>query len=133
MATNFKTNNLYSFTTINAAILGATYTKAKIMAPSVSYEGAKIFDPNIDSKQAALRPYLPTGASTKHTTYNYFVISTQTGETKVFADEWINQDSIKQDTVKFLDVRIMGADDSNLAEVKNVLGLSGWSIVNKIT
>ena len=131
MSTQLRPGSTYSFTTINPAILGSAFSKVRVTG-NLEYTTAKIIEPNIDSLQAALVPYLPENASTKHTAYQYFVIETQTKAVKVFAAEWINSDSVVEDTVKQIDIRITGADSSNLPEIKSVLGLAGFPVVNEI-
>ena len=131
MATQFKTGGVYTLNTINGSILGTTYT-AKCISDSMEYTAAKLCEPNIDSLQAALIPYLAKNVSTKHTGYRYCMFETQTNAIKVFAYEWINIDTVTENTVKYLDVRITGADSFNLAQVKAILGLAGFPIVNEV-
>ncbi len=122
---------VFSFNTINGSLLGATYEKARVSAVA-EYATAKIIDPTIDSTQAALIPYLPAGASTKHTAYTYFVIVTQTGQTKVFAKEWINPSSVTANNTQYVDIRVSGASSSDLAAIRQALSLAGWPVVNEI-
>lgn len=132
MAVSFKSGSVYTFTTINANILGGTFEKVKLSG-IVDYQTAKLLNPNLDSVQASVFPYLPTGASKKHTSYQYYIFQKQTSGVVVFALEWINADTIRENSVEFLDIRISGANSSDMATIKNILGLSGWSIVNQIS
>lgn len=131
MAKEIVNGGVYSFTTIVPSLLGGTYVNAKVSG-IVSYDAAKIFDPNIDAVQQAVLPYLAVTSSTKHTSYVYYVFTTQTGALKVFASEWINHDSVHENTLEFLDIRVSGASASDLPAIKHILGLSGWFIVNEI-
>lgn len=132
MADTLITGDSFSFTTINASILGAMYENVRITG-IVEYSLAKLIDPNIDSTQASLLPYLDANASTKQSQYEYYTFVTQTGVTKVFAKEWIVADSIVKQNNNYIDIRITGATSSDLIAIRNVLGLSGWSIVNELT
>jgi hypothetical protein len=132
MAVTFKTGSVYSFTTINANILGGTFEKVKLSG-IVDYNTAKLLSPNIDSVQASVFPYLPQGTSDKHTSYQYYVFQKQTEGISVFAIEWINMDTVRENSVEYLDIRISGANPSDIATIKNILGLSGWPVVNEIT
>lgn len=132
MAVTIEKGGIYTFTTVHPGVLGSLFEKARCTA-DMEYSTAKLIDSNIDSLQSAVAPYLDPNVSRKHTLYTYFVFVTQTGEKKVFAREWINVSSIKQDITDFLDVRIIGAKESDMAAIRNVLGLSGWNIVNIIT
>lgn len=131
MAIILKTGSSYTFTTIQANLLGGTFEKVKL-GGIVDYTTAKILNPNIDSIQASVLPYLPPTASIKHTTYKYYSFTKQTGGVIVFAAEWINEDSLIENTVEFLDIRISGANASDIPAIKNILGLSGWSVVNEV-
>lgn len=126
-----KTGGVYSFTTVNASLLGGTYEKARVTG-NLEYSTAKLIEPNLDAIQASILPYLVDGASTKHTSYKYFVFLTQAGTNRVFAQEWINKESIVENTINYLDIRISSATSSDLASIRSILGLSGWSIVNEI-
>lgn len=131
MAVTFKNGSVYTFTTVNSNILGGTYEKVKLNG-IVDYNTAKLLSPDIDSKQASILPYISEGKSTKHTSYQYYIFGKQTGGNVVFPKEWLNEETISENSVEFLDIRISGANSSNLAEIKNILGLSGWPIVNTI-
>ena len=132
MAVSFKAGSVYTFTTINANILGGTFEKVKLSG-IVDYNTAKLLNPNLDSVQASVFPYLPPSASKKHTSYQYYIFQKQTSGVIVFALEWINADTVTENSVEYLDIRISGANPSDMATIKNILGLSGWSIVNAIT
>lgn len=131
MATAIEKGGIYTFTTIHPGYLGSLYEKA-LCGGDLDYSTAKLIDSSIDSTQEAVKPYLPATASSKHTAYTYYAFTTQTGERKIFAAEWINITSIKEENEKFLEIRIGGADEGNLPEIRNVLGLSGWNVVNLI-
>ena len=132
MAFNFKQGSVYTFTTIYANILGGTFEKVKLSGV-VDYQTAKLLNPNIDSIQASIFPYLAAGASEKHTSYQYYIFQKQTGDIAIFATEWINLDTVRENSVEYLDIRISGANPSDMATIKNILGLSGWAVVNEIT
>lgn len=131
MAIAIVKGGIYTFTTIHPGFLGSVYEKV-LCGGDLDYDTAKLIDPDIDSKQEAVKPYLPANASSKHTAYTYYAFTTQTKERKVFAAEWINLTSIKEENEKALPILIKGADESNLAEIRNVLGLAGWNMVNII-
>jgi hypothetical protein len=131
MAIAIVKGGIYTFTTIHPGYLGSLYEKA-LCGGELDYSTAKLLDSTIDAKQEAVKPYLPATASSKHTAYTYYSFTTQTGERKVFAAEWINITSIKEESEKFLEIRIGGADESNLPQIRNVLGLAGWNVVNLV-
>lgn len=132
MATVIEKGGIYTFTTIHPGYLGSLFEKA-LCGGDIDYHTAKLIDSDIDATQEAVKPYLPATTSSKHTAYTYYVFTAQNGERKVFAAEWINITSIKEENEKFLDIRIGGADESRLPEIRNVLGLAGWNVVNLIT
>jgi hypothetical protein len=122
---------LYTFNTINASVLGATITKARLSG-IVDYSTAVLLDPNINALQTALLPYLLEGTSSKLTVYTWYVFNTQTGEMKVLAREWLNLASISEDIVSSLDIRIGGANEGDIVKIRAILGLAGYNIVNAI-
>lgn len=131
MAIELKIGNVYSFTTINANHIGGNFTKVKLRG-LVDYNTAKLLSPNIDAVQSSLVPYISPGVSLTHTAYRYYVFEKQTGGIAVFPIEWMNADSITEDSINFIDIRILGANSSDLAAIRNILGLSGFLMVNEL-
>lgn len=129
MAIVIEKGGIYTFTTIHPGYLGTLFEKA-LCGGALDYETAKLIDSNIDATQEAVKPYLPATASSKHTAYTYYVFTTQTNERKVFATEWINISSIKANDESKLIIEIGGAKESDLPQIRNVLGLAGWNVVN---
>ncbi len=129
MAIAIEKGGIYTFTTIHPGYLGTLFEKA-LCGGALDYETAKLIDNNIDATQEAVKPYLPATASSKHTGYTYYVFTTQTNERKVFATEWINLSSIKENDDSKLIIEIGGAKESDLPQIRNVLGLAGWNVVN---
>lgn len=129
---NIVTGNRYKFTTINGSVLGTSYS-AICIGDNLTYRAAKIYDPSIDSKHAFLIPDLPANVSTKNSGYKYLLFQTDTGAVIVLADVWINKESVVLYSSKTIDIRILGADSSDLSKIKAVLGLAGFLNVNEIT
>mgnify|MGYP003605787942 CR=1 FL=1 len=131
MQNQLSNGNVYSFTTINPNVLGASFHNAKLDG-TLTYDVARLLEPSLDALHAQVKTSLPAGVSTKHTNYSYYAFKTETGTMKIIASEWILPSSIIQVTTDYLDIRISGANSSRLAEVRAVLGGAGFSIVNEI-
>lgn len=131
MLNQLKTGSLFNFSTINAAILGGSYEKAKVLG-SVDYSLALGLDPNIDTRQASLIPFLPTNTPIRHTGYSYYIFQLQTGERVVLASEWINETSVKEATELSVSVEIIGATDSDFKSIKAALSRAGFNSVRII-
>lgn len=131
MENQLNKGTTYNFTTISPGVLGSTFKQAKLEG-ILDYNIAKIVDPNIDQKQAQVRTSLPNGTSTNHRNYTYYSFYTQVGDIVVLAAEWILKDSITEDTIDFIDIRIGGVNSSRLPEIRAILGGAGFNIVNEV-
>ncbi len=129
---NISTGNRYKFTTINGSVLGTSYS-AICIGDNLTYQAAKLYDPNVDNKQAYLIPDLPQSVSTKHTGYKYLLFQTDTGAVIVLADVWINKESVVLYSSKSVEIRIEGADSSDVSRIKAILGLAGFLNVKEIS
>ena len=129
MVDSLSNGKSYSFDTIHAGILGATFLGARLTG-TMEYSTAKLVDPNIDNTQAALLPYLKPTDSIKHTSYTYYVFQTQTKDKLVLAREWVRMESVNEFTQDSLTIVVHGANAGNTSELRKILGLAGFNSVS---
>ena len=79
--------NRYSFSTKAPGILGARYERAKLSG-SVDYTTANTFI-NVESLHRSVLPML-VGTPVIPRSFTYYIFILESGETKVFADRWID-------------------------------------------
>ena len=119
---------VYSFQTLAPAILGQRIANAKLTA-IVDYNTA-IRYVNVVSQYSNIMPHLPTGTPLNMQKYTYYVFMTQNGETKVFADVWIDQNTITEVTGNVLKVTVYNADSAAAQAVKDFLLSRGHNQIN---
>lgn len=126
-----KNGSKYNFSTVAPAILGHKF-KNMVLEGMVSYRVASKTYP-IDSTAASVKAYLPPEVSHDYTAYTYYMFrSEDTGADLLIASEWIKLDSLQENLDTYLDIRIHGAALKDIAVVKNILGLAGFSTVSSI-
>lgn len=101
------------------AILGQRISNVKLTA-IVDYNTA-IRYVNVVSQYSNIMPHLPSGTPRNMQKYTYYVFETQNGETKVFADVWIDNASITEVTGNILKIIVYNADSAAAQAVKDFL------------
>jgi hypothetical protein len=89
---DFNLGFRYNFNTLAPAILGATFTNAKVLA-LLNYDTATMFG-NIAATAVAVYPLLPAGTPSDPTAYQYVIIETENKSKVVLALNWIDTNSI---------------------------------------
>lgn len=126
---SLKNGSKYTFSTIAPAILGHNFSNM-VLEGVFSYRVAAKSYP-VDTMAAAVSAYLPDGISRDQTTYTYYTFRSEDTNTDLtIASEWIKQDSIQESLDTYLDMRIHGASQKDVAVIKNILGLAGFSTVS---
>lgn len=121
----FALNNVFSFETHAPALLGAKIKNATLKA-MVDYSTAtKFFNPN--SQHANLYTYLPIGSPRDHTKYTYLIFETENGETKIFAKEWINLNTVELVVGNTTRVTIYNTSSSDSKKIRDLLMAAGYS------
>ncbi len=104
----FNINSVYKFNTLAPSILGEEYTLMKVKSIMSSEEAIKFRDVHMLNKQ--LLTLIP-GLSSNANDNAYVLFENNDGMKVLFANEWINQDSIE--VVVNINVRIDIADIDN--------------------
>lgn len=85
-------NQLYSFTTKAPAILGARYERMKLVSIS-GYDLASTLR-SVDDVHRAVYAYLGTGVPVSAKGLTYYVFKSETNDTLVLADIWIDTSTL---------------------------------------
>lgn len=126
MTTPFEEGKRYTFQTTAPAVLTSEITLA-------TYEGrltlpiAQKFDPNLVVKFRTIFPHLTSGLSSDPADTIYHLFKMPSGETEIFADLWIQQDTIT--LVETVNIRVV-LSDVNLTDqvrIKTALQAAGFS------
>ena len=123
--TELTVGGTYNFETLAPAILGDKIKNAKLTA-IVNYSTAnKLFSPN--SQHANIYPHLPAGTPRDHTKYLYYVFETQNEETRVFAREWLNQNTVELVTGNTIRVSLYNVTLQDQTKIRQLLVSGGYS------
>ena len=126
MTTPFEEGKRYTFQTTAPAVLTSEIKLA-------TYEGrltlpiAQKFDPNLVAKFRTIFPHLAAGLSSDPADTIYHLFKMPSGETEIFADLWIQQDTIT--LVETVNIRVV-LSDVNLTDqvrIKTALQAAGFS------
>lgn len=121
----FRVQKTYSFDTLAPAILGSQFINATMLG-ELSYELA-IGRENIALKYRQIYPALPPGTLDNPTKARYFVFKTESGETTVLCDQWINLDSVKEITGINFTVSFIQALPEDIVNVRQLLSAAGYN------
>lgn len=90
---DMRENSLYSFTTYNPTILGATHSKMLFVGRGL-LEVVSGTDKSLASKHLAVHASLPPGVTRDATKLNYLMFRTASNQLQVFAYDWLVAETI---------------------------------------
>lgn len=122
---DFRVQKTYTFDTLAPAALGSQFKNA-VMLGELSYELAKGRE-NVDLKYRQIYPALPPGTPDDPTKARYFVFRTESGETTVLCDQWINMESIVEVTGVDFKVSFVQALPEDITRVRTLLTSAGFT------
>ncbi len=126
---SFQLNKVYTFNTRAPGVLGASIKNAKLIG-IMDYTTAISYD-NIDLKFRTVYPVLPSGTPDTPESCVYYRFKSESGENIIFADQWIDEQSIEiiehiRFQVLFEEASIQ--DISRVRDSLNALGYSNFTI-----
>lgn len=125
---NLQIGGTYNFETLAPAILGDKIKNAKLTA-IVNYTMAnKLFNPS--SQHANIYPHLPPGTARDHTKYSYYVFTSQNGEDRVYALEWLNQNTIELVSGSTIRATIYNTTAQDLTNIRQLLASAGYTSIS---
>ncbi len=128
MTVELSINTTYNFETLAPAILGDKIRNAKLTS-IVDYSMAiKLFNPN--SQHANVYPHLPSGTPRDLTKYIYYVFKTQNNETRIFAREWINLNTVEVVNGTTVRVDVFNVSAQDVSNIRQLLLSAGYSTLN---
>lgn len=119
---------IYNFETLAPAILGDKIKNAKLTAIVNFSTAQKLFNPT--SQQANIYPHLPVGTPRDHTKYVYYNFTTENGEDRVLAREWINLSTIQLVTGNTLKVSIYNVTAQDQTNIRQLLIGAGFTSIS---
>lgn len=122
---NFRIGNVYNFHTKAASVLGLIVTNVTLKS-IVDYETALAID-NITSKYRVIYPLLPNGTPDNPKDCVYYVFKSFDGQTLVYADQWIDENSIEQVDSIDLEIIINNITHNDITRVRDVLNALGFT------
>ena len=129
---NLKNGSKYTFTTVAPVILGNNFRNMTLEG-TISYRVATRSYP-VDIAAAAVMAYLPEGISHDHTTYTFYLFRSEDSNSDlIIAAEWIKSESIQESLDTYQDIRIHGTSQKDIAVIKNILGLAGFTTVSVLS
>lgn len=126
---NFTRAKTYTFSTLAPDVLGAEFKVLKVES-ILSLEDAINHDANLVSKHENVKLKV-SGLPQDPATLNYIKFKDQKNKVIVLADEWINQDTIVEDTAVNLAISLNNASLSDITKLRNILISNGYG--DKIT
>lgn len=120
----YKLKANYSFNTYAPAILGTRIRNAKLLA-ILDYDVASNYTtPNIS--HANIFPYLPVGTVDNPEAYTYLLFQTDEKTKIVFANTWIQESTITEQTNSKLTIVIENISTGDETKIRDLLLLSGF-------
>lgn len=126
---NFQIDKVYTFNTNSPALLGAQITRATLKG-IIDYNIACTFI-NVDLEHRKIYPTLPLGTVNDPKKFTYLLFKTESGETNVYAYEWIDDSSIVIVDTTTIVVTIPGVsnqDANRIRDALNLIGLTNFTI-----
>lgn len=121
---SYKLKSNYSFNTHAPSILGTSVRNAKLIA-ILDYEVAASFTtPN--TSHANIFPHLPAGTPNNPQKYTYLLFQMESGDKVVYANVWIDEQTLRETTTSTITVVIENAVSGDEVKIRNLLSLSGY-------
>ena len=115
----------YNFNTLAPQILGVSMSNVLVNAIMSYQAAAGYFNPS--AMHAQVYPFLPSSTLNDPTKFTYYLLQTQNNQQIPFADEWIDQTSVKAVTNSKLTVVIQNAGSTGAIKIQNMLVIMGYT------
>lgn len=127
MTTDFEIGKVYTFNVYGASVLGATIYKNMKLISILDYTTAKVVEP-IDVSYRAIYPLLPVGTPDQPESCLYYrFTSMDSGESAIFANQWIDTNTVELiENINF-QVTIEGASLKDMTRVRNAISQLGFT------
>lgn len=122
---SLEIGKVYTFHTNASAVLGAIIKNAKLQA-IINYDIALKYD-NIVNKYRTIYPLLPVGTPDSPESCVYYVFKTEAGDTVVFADQWIDLNTVELVEHIVISVTVNEASLSDVTNIRNALNALGFT------
>lgn len=123
--TDWKLSATYGFTTVNTPKLPSSYTLVKLVG-MVSYSAAVRIDGNeLYTKWRVIYPTLPEGTPDTPVNCEWLVFESQSGETIVLADVWINGPSVVPVDFTQATVTVTDTNNAQMMALRDFMSKSG--------
>lgn len=121
---SFRINKVYNFNTLAPNILGSYYSLMKVKSILSADKAAKIEDVyNLNSKLVSVIP----GLSNDPSDNEYILFENSDGTERIFAYEWLNEETITEATNTNIKVTIANRDTTDVAVIKQALIALGYT------
>lgn len=97
MAIDPRTNDIVDFQLVQNGILGDGRVDVAVTASGLTYETAKLIDPQLNVKHTALFQYFQSkvGGVDNPAAYQYFAVRDSNGSVEVIGIPWVNETTFK--------------------------------------
>lgn len=120
----YEIGNLYSFATKAPAVLGKDFVNLELVQVTNYKHASRIRD--VQAIHRSILNELGEGAPANAEQLSYLVFETSTGDELVFAENWINPESITTASAKTLSVTIPNASMTDQRRVREILSQEGY-------
>ncbi len=124
---DLREGSVYSFTTYNAATLGANHTKM-LLVGRVSFDIALPHDTGIANKHLAVYASLPPGVTRDATKLTYLLFRTAGNQMAVFAYDWLIAETLNMIQATKLTVEVMLTSSGQENEILRYLAEGGFQV-----
>lgn len=121
-------NTTYSFETLVPSLLGGLIKNAKLIAV-LDYSTVTSFI-NPHAQHASIYPHLPIGTPRDLTKYIYYLFRTENGESKVFANVWINENTVNEVNTNVIKIEVFNVNTDDVSRLNKLLHSAGYDSFN---
>ena len=122
----FSMKKVYNFSTLAPGILPSVYKNATMMA-ELSYEVALSTMGMTVARYRQILPALPPGTPDNPELARYFMFKTQSGQTEILCEQWINMATIEEVTGVNFSVVFEQAGIVDIENVRALLSGAGYT------
>lgn len=122
----FQLKKTYNFSTLAPGVLPLNYKNA-LMVAELSYEVALSAMGMTTARYRQIFPALPPGTPDTPELARYFMFKTQSGQTEILCEQWINLSTIQEVTGINFSIVFEQADITTPEEVRSLLAAAGYT------
>jgi hypothetical protein len=121
---DFKIGKVYTFDTYAPTLLGTQLKNARLTS-IIDFDTANSYE-NILLKYRQIYPLLPVGTPDNGRLCTYYVFETESKEKVVYADQWINEDTIV--VIEHININIYITDIAlnDISNIRDILRAAGY-------